>query len=379
MIMEEQQKIIRVIHVVKVMNQGGAETMIMNIYRNIDRKKVQFDFLCMTDEKGAYDDEIKELGGRIFYVDSPDDGRVKNLKQIYKLLKENKDIKVVHSHISFYSGFVCFIAYLAKINLRISHSHTTSDTRTLSLVRRLYNKLARMLVRKFSNVKLACGKEAGIYLYQKQDFKIIKNGIDLDKYTNVSKEETLKLKEELNIKSHELVIGHIGRFETVKNHEYFIKLAESMRNKNIKFKIVLVGIGSLYESIKEKINSRKLQNYFVLPGPRSDINIFMNLFDIFVMPSLYEGFPLTVVEALAGNNICYLSNTISKETNIIRERINYFDITEDCDKLISLILDQHVKEQKQINVKQILKKEGYSIKDMALNIMYIYLEGKNDI
>lgn len=365
----------KVLHIVKVMDRGGAETMIMNIYRNIDREKIQFDFLCLSSANGSYEKEILKLGGNIYKLPDPkEQGRLRNFYNIYKLMKKNGPYNAVHTHIMFYNGFINFIAYIAKIKTRISHSHSSSDIKKENILRKIYIKCSRFLINTFSNVKIACGEEAGIYLYGKRKkFIILKNGIDLEKYEKVTKEEVERLKLELVIQSDELIIGNVGRFEKVKNQEYFIDLAKTMKSLNMKFKIVLVGNGSSWNNIVNLVEASNLKEYFVMPGLRTDIPTFMKMFDIFLMPSLYEGFPLTVVEALAGDNICYLSNNIPKETKIIDSRVHFFDLNEEKEELINNIKD-NLKNKTEINVKEELTKQGFSIKDMTKRISEIYLE-----
>ena len=368
--MEQDKK--RVLHIVKIMNHGGAETMIMNLYRNIDRTQVQFDFLCMTAEEGEYNDEIRKLGGRIFTVSSPESGRIKNLKQIYKILKKEKFI-AIHSHVSYYSGFICFVAYLAGIKKRITHSHTTNDLRKKNMFRNIYNFFSKFLIKIFSNIKLACGEMAGKYLYGKSKFTVLNNGIDLEKYKSITDEQVNKLKEELNISKDKFVIGHVGRFVDIKNQEYFIELAKSMQKFRNDFVIVLVGQGTDFEKIKKLIKENSLQNYFILPGLREDIPVFMKMFNVFVMPSLYEGFPLVVVEALAGDNICFLSNRISKETNIIESRVNFFDLNADMEELCKSIL-QKCEPKEKIDIYKVIEDKGFSNDKIAKKIQNIYLK-----
>lgn len=365
---------IRVLHVIKSMNHGGAETMIMNIYRNIDRNRIQFDFLCMDDKVGEYDNQIKKMGGRIFTVSSPDNGRVRNLRQIYRVLKEEK-IEIIHTHISFYSGLVLFVAYLSGVKKRICHSHTTNDVREINIIRRFYNMFSRSLIRIFANIKLSCGEKAGKYLYNNSNYTIINNGIDLKQYTSISNKQVEDLKKELNISNDEFIIGHVGRFEKVKNQIYFIEFAKIMKKYIKDFKIILVGDGTQKQEVEKKVKKEKLEKYFVFTGVRDDINVCMKMFDIFVMPSLYEGFPLVVVEALAGENICYLSDSISKETDIIKDKIEYFNIFENKQKLVNLIINNKDKNNT-INVIQELKDKGYSIKNTAEKISQIYSKDK---
>lgn len=366
-----EEKTTRVLHIVKVMNHGGAETMIMNLYRNIEREKVQFDFLYLSNESGEYDREIINLGGRIYKVQSPENGRIKNMKEIFKLLKTQK-FSIIHSHISYYSGFVCLIAYMAGVKKRITHSHTTNDLREKGIIRVIYNKIAKFLIKIFSNVKLSCGIEAGKYLYGKNKFTVINNGIDLEKYKKITSEEIYKLKKELKIDENKIIFGHVGRFVNIKNQEYFIKFAKVMLKYRKDFIIILVGQGSNLEKIKNLIEKNNLQKYFVLTGLREDIPMFMKMFDVFIMPSLYEGFPLVIVEALAGGNICFLSDKISKETNIINSRVNFFSLDDNIDNLCKEIIEK-LKQKKELDVYDILEKKGFTNNVLAKKIQNIYL------
>lgn len=362
----------RVLHIIKVMNHGGAETMIMNLYRKIDRTLIQFDFLCMVEEEGEYNEEIRKLGGKIYTVSSPERGRIKNLKQIYKILKKEKFI-AIHSHISYYSGFVCLVAYLAGIKKRITHSHTTNDLRKKNILRNIYNIFSKSLIKIFSNIKIACGEMAGKYLYGKSKFTVLNNGIDLEKYKSITDEQVNKLKEKLNISKDKFIIGHVGRFVDIKNQEYFIELAKNMQKFRNDFIIVLVGHGIDFEKIKKLIEENNLQEYFILPGLREDIPIFMKMFDVFVMPSLYEGFPLVVVEALAGDNICFLSDRISKETNIIESRVNFFDLNENVEELCKSIL-QKCGQKEKMDIYKLIEEKGFSNNKIAKKIQNIYLK-----
>lgn len=366
-------KKVKVLHIVKVLNRGGAETMIMNIFRNIDKNKIQFDFLCLSEKIGDYEKEILELGGNIYKLPDPkEQGRFKGLKEVYKLMKKNK-YDVVHSHIMFYNGFINLIAFFAGIKKRISHSHNSADLKKETILRKLYMHISRFMINTFSNVKIACGKDAGEYLYGKRrKYIIINNAIDLEKYINVIEEDKNNLMKELNIKENELIIGNVGRFDRVKNQEFLIELAKELVKQNkCNFKIILVGQGERFDFIRNKIIDENLEKYFIMTGLRKDIPIFMNIFDVFIMPSLHEGFPLVVVEALAGDNICFLSNNIPIETNIIDSRVHFFNLKDNKSDLINDIYNE-LENKKYINLEEELTKKGFSIKNMVKQISQIY-------
>lgn len=358
---------ISVLHIVSNLNCGGLENMIMNIYRNIDREKINFDFLCLSSIEGVFEEEIKKKGGKIYKVPQS----TNKIIFLNSFLRKNK-YKAIHSHVMFYSGIVNLLAKINGIKIRITHSHSSSDLKKESIFRKIYMSISRFLINTFSNVKLSCGEKAGKYLYgNKSKFTILNNGIHLEKFLNVTEEEVIELKNELNIKKDDLIIGHVGSFLEVKNQEFFIQLAKKMVNKKENFKIVLVGTGKLFEHIKQLIQEEELQEYFVLTGIRKDIPVFMKMFDVFMMPSLYEGFPLAVVEALAGDNICYLSNNISKETQVIKDRVKFFDLNDDLNELITNIKND-INNKQNIDIEDILNEKGYSIKEMTNKITNIY-------
>lgn len=364
-------KRIKVLHVVSNLNRGGAETMIMNIYRNINHDLFQFDFLCTNNIDGDYESEIKEIGGNIYKI--YDKSLFKRTKKILSLLKREK-YDVIHSHGMFFSGYIQFLAFIAGIKKRITHSHSSSESNKNTLIRKIYHSFSKFLINLFTNIRISCGKDAGQYLYGKnKSYILLKNGIDLEKYYNVSSKEVNKLKKELKISNQDIIIGHVGSFQKLKNQIYFIDLAKELQNQNKKFKIVLVGVGECRNNVLETIKKEKLEDHFVLPGLRSDINIFMKMFDVFLMPSKYEGFPLTVVEALAGDNICFLSNNIPKETRLIDSRVYFFDLNEDKRMLVKKIFDK-LENKKSEDIISILTEKGFSSKRMAEIISDIYLK-----
>lgn len=373
---------IRVLNVFGVMNMGGAETMTMNVYRHIDRNNIQFDFLCMSNKKGDYEEEIKSLGGKIYKISAPSDvGYIKHIKDIINICKKYGPYQAIHIPTMFHSGIVCLAAYIAKVPIRIVHSHSASED-DKSMKRKIYNIICRRLINFFSTEKLACGEAARDFLFgnnkrAKKDVIILKNGIDIQKFSNVDIEEKLKIKEQLNVSENDFVIGHIGSFVKVKNHKFFIKLAKAMKNKNMKFKILLIGDGELKGKIEEEIKENNLEDKFILTGKRNDINMMISVMDVFVMPSLYEGFPMVLIEALASGKNCVVSDTISKEVDIDKGSIDFVNLNDD----IQIWIDKIIKQAKRTVNKQsrikILQENGFSIEDTTNILTKIYL-GEED-
>lgn len=367
---------IRVLHIFGIMNIGGAETMIMNVYRNIDRSKIQFDFLCMSKEKGDYEEEIKQLGGKIYKIEAPSKvGYIQHIKDIIRICKNYGPYQAIHIPTMFHSGIVCLAAYISKIPVRIVHSHSASEEEK-NAKRRIYNFWCRRLINIFSTVKIACGEAAREFLFgnskkAKKQVIILKNGIDIKKFSSINKERMLEAKKQLGIKESQLVIGHVGRFTKVKNHKFFIKLAKFFNEED--YVILLIGDGELKEYIENEIKERHLENKFILTGKRNDINTMMAIMDVFVMPSIYEGFPMVLIEALASGKNCVVSDGISKEVDIDKGSIEFISLNESIQKWINEIVR---KANEKVNMKsrtKILEKNGFSIDKTTEILTKIYL------
>lgn len=356
----------------------------MNVYRKINRKEIQFDFLCMGINEGHYDKEILELGGRIFRIKPPlETGYAKHIKEIRKIIRENGPYKVVHSPTQFHSGIVCLAAYFEKVPIRIVHSHS-AGIKDNTIKRGIYNFVCRKLINIFSTCKVACGEKARDLLFgkskkSKSQVLILPNGIDINNYINIDLREVSELRKSLAIDKSTLVIGNVGRFEKVKNHEFFIELAKYYKEKNTKVKIILVGDGTLKSDIESLIRKEKLQEYFVLTGIRNDIPILMNSFDVFVLPSFYEGFPVVMVEALACGKKCVISDTISKEVEIIEDSVKFVSLNDDMEKWVEEIDKQSRGYIDKDTRRKILIEKGFSIDDTVEILTKIYTkEGKNE-
>lgn len=201
---------IRILQITGGMNMGGIENFIMNIYRNIDRDRVQFDFLIHQEEKQIFEDEIVALGGRVYRIPSLGKaGHFKYLKRLREFFNNHKEYKVVHSHYNTISGVILREAKRCGIPNRISHSHIAYPK--YRLVERIYKEYSKSLIRNIATEKFACSQKAGEWLYNGvESFKVINNGIEPLKY-NFSMEIRGQKREELDLKDNEIAIGHIGR------------------------------------------------------------------------------------------------------------------------------------------------------------------------
>lgn len=309
----------KVLHVLGKLDAGGVESWLITLLKKSDPSKVSHNFLVQKKGEGFFDKDVYEFGGSI------NSCYEKNIflyaYKLYIFLKHYKP-DVVHSHVHTFSGFIIFIAFLAGVKIRISHSH--SDTRikenNASLFRKIYSFIMKHLIKKFSTFRLAVSEKAAISLYgenwEKDKFtKLMPCGIDTQRYICNYKDHNLR--ECFDIPNNAFVIGHVGRFEEPKNHKFLIDVFYELRKNNDKAYLVLVGDGSLRSEIENKVGILGLEPYVIFTGLRKDIPIFMSsVFDIFVFPSLWEGLPLTLIEAQLSGLDCFASSSITKNVDI---------------------------------------------------------------
>lgn len=309
---------IRVLHVFHGMNCGGAENMIMNLYRHINRESVQFDFLVHTEKKCFFDDEIESMGGHIYrapYFNIINHFYYKKI--LVNFFDNHHEIKIVHGHLGSCAHIYLDIARKAGC-YTIAHCH--SGKPSFSLKNMAY-KMVCYIVRKKADYFMACAREAGIYRYGKkivnnmEIFCTLNNAIDIPRYT-YSEAKRNHIREEFFIPDDILLIGHVGRFIEVKNHDFMIEIFKQVVQKTDKVMLMLVGEGYLQNNIRQKVRKLNLEDKVIFAGIRRDIDSIMSAFDIFIFPSIYEGLSVACIEAQAAGLPCLVSDNVSYETDI---------------------------------------------------------------
>ena len=362
----------RVVHVVSNMHRGGAETMIMNLYRNIDRSKLQFDFICHyrkddengIDKRADYVDEIEKLGGRVFKIPSLGTSNpMEYVLNIKKVLTSKGPFEAIHVHTNKQAGFVLIGARLAGIKIRITHSHITE----WSYGNKLYSHILRSLIKINSTKYCACGIEAGINAFGYKSFNsnninILNNAIEVDKFIKIDSKDIEYLRKELNIPNENIVIGNIARFDEQKNHDFILNLANKIKKHTQEFTILLVGDGPRKGYIEEKVKDLNLGENIKLLGIRKDINNLMSLFDVFILPSLFEGLPLVSIEAQAAGTKCVVSNNVTKEIDMGLGLVSQLPINDnDLDKWESEIFDKEENWVDKNEIERRITEKGYNV------------------
>ena len=364
---------IRILQITGGMNMGGIENFIMNIYRNIDRDRVQFDFLIHQEEKQIFEDEIEKLGGKIYRIPSIRKSGYFKYKKNLKEFFQNHPYKIVHSHYNELSGIILKVAKNCDIKVRISHSHTAYPNYSSILVK-FFGEYLIKLLKNSSNLKFACSQKAGEWLYGKSsNFEVINNGIDPKEY-KFNEEIRKKIRDELKIEDEdkEILIGHVGRFSNEKNHEFIIDIFKELYFKNNNYRLFLIGTGNTEEKIKNKVKKVNLQETVNFLGVRKDVNEILQAMDLFVFPSLYEGLPVTLVEAQGAGLKCFISDTVTKEIDLECGLTEFISLDKSSEEW-AYIIDKN-KEYIRKDTIESLKSHGYDMTENAKNLENRYIE-----
>lgn len=313
---------IRILHVIGSMNRGGAETMIMNLYRHIDRTRVQFDFVQNSGPEAAFDGEILALGGRIYHCPRY---RGKNHFQYTAWWKaffaeHGAQYRAVHGHIG--STASIYLYQAKKVGIyTIAHSHNTSGRSRKDLVYQVYAYPTRYIADFF----FGCSADAGNSRFGKrlcgrrEKFTVLNNAIETERFA-FDPEVRLRLRGELGL-SDKIVIGHIGRFTRQKNHEFLLQVFGQIHRMRSDAVLLLVGDGELRPGIEEQVKAMGLMDSVVFTGGQSDVSGYYQAMDVFAFPSLYEGLGIVAVEAQTAGLPCVISDRVSKECIVTRDLV----------------------------------------------------------
>lgn len=362
---------IRILHVIGSLNNGGSQAMVMNLYRNIDRKKVQFDFIIDREDEVFFADEIKELGGRIFTVPTFKGWNILSyLKSWNDFFKNHTDYKIIHGHVRSTASLYLNIANRYGLT-SISHSHNTSSGRGVFAV---VKNIMQYPIRFSADYFFACSKEAGEWLFgrkisEKKNYFVLKNAIDSKKFI-IDSEIREEIRKKHNV-SDKFVIGHVGRFHPQKNHQFLLDVFFEVRKKDSSAVLMLVGDGTLKHDIEEKAIKLGILNSIIFIGVSSEVPKIMQAMDAFVFPSLYEGLGIVVIEAQASGLFCVVADTIPDETNITNE-VKYLALNRSSAYWADEIILTRKTHKRTDNISRIIK-SGYDIEQTSSWLQNFYI------
>lgn len=357
---------IRILHVVHTMECGGIETMLMNIYRKIDRNKIQFDFLVNGKRENYYTDEIIAMGGNVYNVTPKRENFKKNIQETIKIM-QNGNYQLVHIHQDSMIAFGIYCAKKANIDNIFVHAHTTS---ALGWYRKMLTYVARNYIRKNASIKFACSDAAANWIYgKKTNYILFKNAIDALKF-KFDKKKYESVRKKLKIKSDDLVIGTCGRLSVEKNQKFLIEIFSKLKTKHINSKLILVGDGDRKDNLIKLAEQLGVIDDIIFTGMVDNVEYYYNAFDYFMLPSFYEGLPLVGVEAQAAGIPCIFSTGVTKEIKVTKN-VHFISLNEDAAYWSDFIIN-HL--EKRTDTYDEIKKSGYDIGANVELLQSIYLK-----
>lgn len=314
--MEEKiNKPVRVLHVFNYFNQGGIENFVMNVYRNIDRSKVQFDFAFPINKKGYFDDEARLLGANIYFFDSDKKTFWNYYRNLKRIIEEHGPYAAVHSHVYYFSGYILFIAKLCGVKIRISHSHETAKGRKQTFIRKCYECFMRWMIKRNATNWLSCSDIAGSYVFGPNiPYQVLYNGIDLNRF-KYNEESRIRIRQQLHAEN-SFIVMNVGRFAPQKNHEFIINLFHELLEKIPQSHLLLIGTGPLQPQVEEQCKSLGISNKVTILHNIQNTEEYYNAADAFVLPSLYEGMGIVVIESQSCGLYTLISDKVTKEVGV---------------------------------------------------------------
>lgn len=366
---------IRVLQVVTTMERAGLETMLMNYYRNIDRERVQFDFLRHRDGEHAYDAEIRAMGGRIYTVPPFNpintNGYPSALNMFFSEHRNN--YRVVHAHLDCLSAIPLRFAKKYGISTRIAHAHVSRMTFDIKLPIRMFY---RALLPYTATDLFACSGDAGKWMFGKRKFTVIPNAIDCSAFS-YDAQNSERLRRENGL-SNRLVIGHVGRFDPVKNHAFLIEVFRKIVNQRRDSILLLAGAGNTMAEIKAMVREYGLDDQVRFLGSVSNVPELLQMMDVFVFPSLYEGLGISLIEAQSTGLPCFASQNCVPDSANITGNVRFLPLDAGAEAWADAILREVGSSANRQNCTQAVRDAGYDIQTEArkLEMMYLNFHGR---
>ena len=364
---------IRVLHSVSNMARAGIETMLMNYYREMDRDRIQFDFLANKPVPGEYDEEIRGMGGRVFVSPGLNPLHFPRYKRfVAELLDSNPDIKIVHAHNEAMGYYALQSAKDAGIRVRIAHAHNTQIIRDYKYPLKM---VCKQLLPGAATDYWSCGRDAGIYYYGEKRWKefgfILHNAIQLQRF-RFQPEVRQAVRQRHGLEGC-FVIGHVGRFNVQKNHTRLLDIFSEIAKAAPDARLALIGVGELEQATQEKAKALGIQDRVLFLGQMANVNEWYQAMDCFVLPSLFEGLPVVGVEAQAAGLPCFFSDQVTDEILLLPDACRV-SLTESNEAWAKTILAARQAKNDRPAGESIVRQAGYDIHAESRKLQDIYLK-----
>ncbi|MCT0020851.1 glycosyltransferase [Weissella cibaria] len=363
---------IKVLHIGMTPNFGGVEAYVMNLYRNIDKRKVQFDFIDWYANKNiAYTEEIKRLGGKIYKIQSRRRSPISNFSQLNSIIRQG-NYQYIYYNVNSLSDTTGMKSVLNLSNTKlIVHAH--NDHIELNKPFTLIFHMLHKYFMKQNIIRLACSDNAGKWMFGNNQFTVIPNAIDVDKY-KFNADVRLSYRKKMSVGS-KTVYGCVARFSPQKNHDFLIKIFSEIYRKDNDSLLLLIGDGQLKKNLKQQVENLNLNSAVKFLGMRGDINNLLQTVDVMIAPSLFEGFGISVLEAQCAGVSCYVSDAFNDEV-MQTPLIKKVPLSQSAEQWANQILlgQKNVKESKRKSYDVEIEKSGYSTNSMVVKMEQIFAD-----
>ncbi|QAS53448.1 glycosyltransferase [Halobacillus litoralis] len=358
----------KVLHIIPNTTFGGTSKLILDIYKKVDKSLIHFDFVSFN--KGELHSEFTRYGSNVEYIPYiKETGIIKHIKLIMSIIKKNGPYDAIHVHNGYKASPALFAAKISGINNRITHIHQNKVSSRW--IKGLF-PILKYFLNLLSTKKVACSKSAGELVYS-NSFQVINNSIDLEKYDWSSLTSKADFKKEFDIPNNTLVLGHVGRFSNVKNHEFLINISEYLKSEKVPHKLLLIGKGPLEKSIRELVKKKGLENNVNFLGNRFDVPDLVKNLDVFLLPSYFEGFSIATLEAQVLGVKSIISNNVPKEVDLNANIIKYKKLSDGAEswgrEVLGMIKESPLDEWE---IKHSLKVKGLDLETTVKEFENLY-------
>ena len=330
---------IRVLHIGMSPNIGGLESFVINAHRNVDANKVKFDFINIYHSPLAFEAEHKKLGSKVYSITARKENPLRSYKELETLIQCEK-YDFVHFHCMTYCWpEPIIIGSKSEKTQTIVHSHLTGFNSSTSKKEKILHSIGKWRIRNKSFLRIACGEQAGKWLFPNKKYQIIENGIDLQKY-KFNSNNRKKIRRYYGINDTDILIGHVGNFSYQKNYQLLIEIFYELYQKNRNYRLLLIGDERLAEKEKKIIHKLGLEKQVCFTGLIDNVNECYSAMDLFLFPSFYEGLSIAMVEAQTAGLPCFVSNKLDKKTNV-GGRFYEIDIDTKAENIADYIINHY--------------------------------------
>lgn len=362
---------LRILHMIGCLEMGGSQTMVMNLYRKIDRTRVQFDFIVDRLTPCVFNAEIESMGGRIFYLPKLNGRNFFAVRKAWDtFFTEHPEYKILHSHVRSYASVYFPIAHKHHVKT-IIHSHSTSNGAGFSA---LVKGILQYPLRYQADYFFACSLPAGEWLFGKRvtrgaAYRTIRNPVDVEKF-RFNDAVRQAVRRELHLAPDQHVYGHIGRLHPAKNHAFLLEVFAAIHARDPRARLLIVGEGDLRPDIEASITRLHLTDSVQMLGLRTDSHRLLQAMDCFLFPSLWEGLGLSVIEAQAAGLPCYLSDTLPQEVSL-SDLVHFLPISQGAELWADAVCRDPLQRK---DVTQEIVRAGYDAADTARKLENFYLK-----